>query len=139
MPDRQLKLPKGNNPMKPQTFVFASGGCVVGVTDRNGQDYPGVCVIDYDNAENGGCPVCGAEIYPEDPTCSICGFEWASDDDTQGKRAIAAALALRGDEPEEPESPLLWAAKLVVARWQSGDLAEAVRALHEAIELQEGK
>lgn len=124
--------------MKPNTFVFLQGGLVTSVTDAAGKDLPDYVVIDYDLVENGECPACHDEIDPQNPACPHCGYEWDKQDGEEGICAIEAVLSMYPDDKEKEEIPLLWAAKQVVAHWESGDLAQAVRALDEAIKLQEG-
>jgi hypothetical protein len=54
-------------------FVFVSGGLVNCVLDENGEPIEWHN-IDFDNAEGGGCPVCGEELQNFDK-CDSCGFD----------------------------------------------------------------
>lgn len=65
--------------MPAPVIVFVGGGCVTGVLDMNGKDHPCHAVVDYDNAENGACPVCGMDETDGTEPCSYCGYDESKD------------------------------------------------------------
>lgn len=68
----------------PKTFVFVSAGCVTHITDEHAKETPTVAIVDYDNLENGTCPICWGDLTSEDQdvgTCSHCGFDYNEADD----------------------------------------------------------
>ena len=65
------------------------------------------------------CPRCGSdEISGGYVICNHCGKEWHPDEPSQ-----------------QPEGRLLAAARAVIANWENGDLAAAVRELAAAVKL----
>jgi len=62
------------NTTKPApVFVFVRGGVVTLVSDEAGEGHSFPVIVDYDNLENGVCPVCGSDIELESDTCEECG------------------------------------------------------------------
>lgn len=59
------------------TFIFVSGGLVQDVIGPNVKQ---VHIIDFDNLEGGGCPICGAVCDGELIVCAGCGYDWSNDD-----------------------------------------------------------
>lgn len=93
------------NPNLPQTFVFAYHGAVTAVTDKDANDLPTVCVIDYDLKECGQCPVCWQE-HDGESVCSNCGFDMHGNPRDENARAAQAAFQLaERKENERPEFP----------------------------------
>ena len=80
---------KGQNLMTkkqiPPLYVFVHGGTVTQVTDAKGQITAAARIIDYDNEENGQCPVCLGEVSGQDMetaghfACTACGYDEEKD------------------------------------------------------------
>ena len=81
-----LKLEDTPSPV----IVFVGGGCVTDVMNVNGKSHPCHAVIDYDNADNGQCPVCGLDEFDDSAPCENCGYT----DDEHGDNAFECAVKL---------------------------------------------
>lgn len=84
-------MPNKIEHMTSPIYIFVNGGAVTNCTNAEGETVAEARVIDYDNLENGDCPVCdgrlkmkkgGGEIH-----CPRCGYDEGEDN------ALACAVA----------------------------------------------
>lgn len=78
-------------------YIIVEGGCVMDIVNSKGETTAYGVVIDYDNAENGGCPVCGIEREHDEP-CPTCGYDEKLDN------ALACAVAYHEADDQAMQS-----------------------------------
>lgn len=99
-------------------IIFVRGGTVIDVMDAQGRNIP-ARIVDYDNAQNGACPVCDHEFT--DPVCAECGYTPRKDN------ALESVIAYY----QEPESPSLIRAASALLRLAEKQLDQS--ATHDGL------